>query len=581
LKPGRIIRVQTYTRKKIGEILVDRGDLNPSDLPFVLDIIKTTGERFGKVCLENSLITEEALAQALAEQFGMEYTDLKSFRMDETILNTLPPDAVFRYHFIPLELHGDALVIAIYDPTDVIKLDDLEIFLNRPIIYKLAMESAIEAVLQKGEGTSRVLKGVSEGFMLQLVKETEKGEEILSVENISTDTSPIIKLINSTLIDALTKRASDIHIETMADGVIIKYRVDGVLYKAMDPIDLHFQGPIISRLKVMSELDISERRIPQDGRFKVRLNEKSIDFRVSIMPSAYGEDAVIRVLDKESISVNIKKLTLESLGMNPREMKRIRKAIREPYGMFLVTGPTGSGKTTTLYASLTEIHSGEEKVITIEDPVEYLLQGIVQIPVNEKKGLTFARGLRSILRHDPDKIMVGEIRDPETAQIAVQSALTGHLVFTTVHANNIFDVIGRFIHMGIDPYNFVSCLNSVLAQRLIRKICLKCKTPVTYSAETLSESNIDMEKCRDVTFYEGKGCDDCNYTGYRGRSAIVEFLYLTDEIRELIIAKAPIAKLKKAAKEAGTVFLREAALEKVFHGETTLREINRVTFVES
>lgn len=570
-----------YNRKRIGEILVDRGDLNPSDIPLIMEYIKNKGERFGRACVANALISEEALAEALAEQFGLECVDIRGFKMDEAILDTLPADAIYRYHFIPLEESGNALVIAIDDPTEVVKLDELELLLDRPLLIKLAIPSAIDAVMQKGEGTSRVLKGVSEDFMLQIIKETDRGDEILSVETISADTSPIIKLLNSTLMDALTKRASDIHIETAQDGVIVKYRIDGVLYRAMDPIDLHFQAPIISRLKVMSELDISERRVPQDGRFKVRINDKSIDFRVSIMPSVFGEDAVIRILDKESISTNIKKLTLESLGMSPREIKRISKAISEPYGMFLVTGPTGSGKTTTLYAALTEIHTGEDKIITIEDPVEYLLRGIVQIPVNEKKGLTFARGLRSILRHDPDKIMVGEIRDPETAQIAVQSALTGHLVFTTVHANNIFDVIGRFIHMGIDPYNFVSCLNSVLAQRLIRKICKKCRVAVKLSPETLRESNIDPGIYGDATFYEAKGCDECNNTGYRGRSAIIELLVLTDEIRELIIAKAPIARLKKAAKDSGTIFLREAAREKVFAGETTLREINRVTFVEA
>ncbi len=434
--------------------------------------------------------------------------------------------------------------------------------------------------MKRGEGTSRVLKEVSEDFMLQLVKETDRGEEVLSFEKISADTSPIIKLLNSTIIDALTRRASDIHIETAQDGVIIKYRIDGVLYKATDPIDLHFQGPIISRLKVMSELDISERRIPQDGRFKVRISDKSIDFRVSIMPSAFGEDAVIRILDKESIASDLKGLTLETLGMPTREIKRLRKMIREPYGMVLVTGPTGSGKTTTLYAALTEVHTGEDKIITIEDPVEYLLRGIVQIPVNEKKGLTFARGLRSILRHDPDKIMVGEIRDPETAQIAVQSALTGHLVFTTVHANNVFDVLGRFIHMGIDPYNFVSCLNCVMAQRLVRKLCSKCKYPIRVSDEALLESGIDPDQCRDATFYDAKGCDDCNGTAYRGREAIIELLDLNDDIRELIVAKSPAVVLKKAAKEAGTLFLRESAVEKVLAGKTTLREINRVTFVE-
>jgi type IV pilus assembly protein PilB len=439
---------------------------------------------------------------------------------------------------------------------------------------------AISQLLKKGEGTSRVLKEVSEDFMLQLVQETDKGEEILSVEKVSADTSPIIKLLNSTIIDALNKRASDIHIEAAYEGVVIKYRVDGVLYKATEPLDIHFQGPIISRLKVMSELDISERRIPQDGRFKVRINNKSIDFRVSIMPSAFGEDAVIRILDKESIASDLKGLTLDTLGMPAREIKRFRKMIREPYGMVLVTGPTGSGKTTTLYGALSEIHTGEEKIITIEDPVEYVLRGIVQIPVNEKKGLTFARGLRSILRHDPDKIMVGEIRDPETAQIAVQSALTGHLVFTTVHANNVFDVLGRFIHMGIDPYNFVACLNCVMAQRLVRKLCEKCKYPVQLSDEELMESAIDPTKCRAANFHDAKGCDECNHTGYRGREAIVELLDLNDNIRELIIAKSSVVVLKKAASEAGTMFLRESAVEKVLAGKTTLREINRVTFVE-
>lgn len=571
---------QPFKSKKIGEILLDRGTLTPSQHLYVMDKLSIEGVRYGEICLREGLLTDEAFSRALAEQFGLEYVDLQGFKLDEALLNSIPPDAMFRYHFIPLEEHGESLVVAVSDPTDIVSLDEIELLLDKTLIIKLATESNIALFLKKGEGTSRVLKEVSEDFMLQLVKETDKGEEVLSVENISADTSPIIKLVNSTIIDALTRRASDIHIEAALEGVVIKYRIDGVLYKATDTIDMHFQGPIISRLKVMSELDISERRIPQDGRFKVRISDKSIDFRVSIMPSAFGEDAVIRILDKESIATDLKGLTLETLGMPPREIKRLRKMIREPYGMVLVTGPTGSGKTTTLYGALTEVYTGEEKVITIEDPVEYLLRGIVQIPVNEKKGLTFARGLRSILRHDPDKIMVGEIRDPETAQIAVQSALTGHLVFTTVHANNVFDVLGRFIHMGIDPYNFVSCLNCVMAQRLVRKLCTKCKYPVQLSDEMLIESAIDPELCREATFYDAKGCDECNGTGYRGREAIVELLDLNDEIRELIIAKSPAMVLKKAAREAGTIFLRESAVEKVIAGRTTLREINRVTFVE-
>jgi type IV pilus assembly protein PilB len=568
------------SRKKLGDIMLEKGEITQDQLQYVIGKRKTVLERFGEICVNDGLVTEEAVARALAEQFGLEFVDLQGFKIDEAILSAFPPEIVYRHNFVPLAQENETLTIAISDPTDVINLDELEMVLNRPLEIRVATKSQIIQILRRGEGTSRVLREVSEDFMLQLVTETEKGDEVLSVEKITADTSPIIKLVNSTILDALTRRASDIHIETAQEGVIIKYRIDGVLYKATDPIDLHFQGPIISRLKVMSELDISERRIPQDGRFKVRISDKSIDFRVSIMPSAFGEDAVIRILDKESIANNLQGLTLDVLGISEREIKRLRKMVSEPYGMVLVTGPTGSGKTTTLYAALTEIFTGEEKIITIEDPVEYLLRGIVQIPVNEKKGLTFARGLRSILRHDPDKIMVGEIRDPETAQIAVQSALTGHLVFTTVHANNAFDVLGRFIHMGIDPYNFVSCLNCVMAQRLVRKLCVKCKTAITLPVDALRESGIDPDLCRDVTFYDAKGCTECNGTGYRGRSAIVELLDLNDTIRELIISKAPVTQLKKAAREVGMIFLRESAVEKVLAGETSLREINRVTFVE-
>lgn len=572
--------MQSYKRRNIGTILIERGSLAQEKLSAVVEQLATTNLRFGEICLHEGFINDEQLALALSEQFNLAYVDLTDFKMSEEILNALPPEAIYRFHFVPLEMTPEALVVAVSDPSDVIKLDELELLLDRPLQIRIASESAIAMVLKAGEGARRVLREVSEDFMLQLVKETDRGEEILSVETLSDDNSPIIKLVNTTLLDALNRRASDIHIETGHDGVVIKYRIDGVLYTANDPIDLHFQAPIISRLKVMSELDISERRVPQDGRFKIRFGAKSIDFRVSIMPSSFGEDAVIRILDKESIANDMKGLTLENLGISEREIKRLRKKIREPYGMVLVTGPTGSGKTTTLYAALTEIQTGEDKIITIEDPVEYMLRGILQIPVNEKKGLTFAKGLRSILRHDPDKIMIGEIRDPETAQIAVQSALTGHLVFTTVHANNVFDVIGRFIHMGIDPYNFVSCLNCVLAQRLVRKLCRKCRQPVQHSDEVLREGGVDPELVRGVTLYEAKGCEECNNTGYRGRAAIVELLELNDHIRDLIIGKVTATMLKQAAREAGVVFLRDSAVEKLIAGDTTLKEINRVTFVE-
>ena len=569
-----------FKRKKIGEILVEMGAIAPAEVSLILERMAVAKGRFGETGVAERLFTEDMLAQALARQFQLEYRDLEGFALDPELVASLPAGLPMQYHFLPLHRREDGLVIAIADPTDVAVLDNLELLLDIPLVLQVAAPGKIARLLERGEGSKRVLKEVSEDFKLQLVKETEKGEEVLSIEKLTADTSPIIRLIDSTLFDALNKRASDIHIESGQEGVIIKYRVDGVLYRATEPLDGRFQSPIISRIKVMSELDISERRIPQDGRFKVRMGAKSIDFRVSIMPSIFGEDAVIRILDKETIASDLKGLTMEALGISERERGRFRRMIREPYGMVLVTGPTGSGKTTTLYAALSEINNEEEKIITIEDPVEYQLQGIVQIPVNEKKGLTFARGLRSILRHDPDKIMVGEIRDPETAQIAVQSALTGHLVFTTVHANNVFDVLGRFLHMGIDPYNFVSCLNCVAAQRLVRRICPHCKEKVRYDRGTLEESGLDYDRFRDYDFHEGSGCEECHGLGYHGRSAIVELLDLNDELRELIVNKAPVTRLKKAAREAGTVFLREAALEKVFEGVSTLKEINRVTFVE-
>ena len=569
-----------FERKKIGSILVEMGTITSAEVGMLLEKLQISGKNFGDTGLAEGSFTEEDLAQALARQFGYEYVDLSKSILDVELMASLPAGMPLKNKLIPLERTGDALTIAVSDPTNVLMLDTLEMQLGLGLTLKIAAPSQIERLLERGEGSQRVLREASEDFKLQLIKETDKGDEVLSIEKLTADTSPIIRLIDSTLYDALVKRASDIHIESTGEGVVIKYRVDGVLYQATETIDSRFQSPIISRIKVMSELDISERRIPQDGRFKVRLGMKSIDFRVSIMPTIFGEDAVIRILDKESIAEDMQGLTLEVLGFEERERLRVRARIREPYGMVLVTGPTGSGKTTTLYAALSEIDATEEKVITIEDPVEYQVKGVVQVPVNEKKGLTFAKGLRSILRHDPDKIMVGEIRDPETAQIAVQSALTGHLVFTTVHANNVFDVLGRFMHMGIDPYNFVSCLNCVMAQRLIRKICSHCKTEVSYTDEQLIEAGLKPERIKGKTLYEGVGCKECNGLGYHGRSAIVELLEMNDELRELIIEKRPISELKKAALKMGTVFLRDAAINKLLAGETTVREINRVTFAE-
>jgi len=567
-----------FEHRKIGEILVEMGSLAPAEVRLVLDQQSQSGKRFGETAIARGLLADERVAQALAQQFGLEYVDLDSVVLDPELDASLPAELPVRYNFIPLQKTDEGLVIAVSDPTNVAELDDLEMQLDMPLVCRVAAKGKLTALLERAQGSKQVLQEVSEDFKLQLVKETDQGEEVLSIEKLTDDSSPIIRLIDSTLFDALNKRASDIHIESSEAGVQIKYRVDGVLFRATEPLDGRFQGPIISRIKVMSELDISERRIPQDGRFKVRMGSKSIDFRVSIMPSIHGEDAVIRILDKESIAKDLHGLTLDVLGIEGHELTRFRRMIREPYGMVLVTGPTGSGKTTTLYAALSEIHNEQEKIVTIEDPVEYQLKGVVQIPVNEKKGLTFARGLRSILRHDPDKIMVGEIRDPETAQIAVQSALTGHLVFTTVHANNVFDVLGRFLHMGIDAYNFVSSLNCVAAQRLVRKICVHCKRPVTYDRQAFEESGLDYEQIKDHAFYEGAGCRECNGQGYHGRTAILELLDLDDDLRDLIINKAPVSRLKESARAAGTIFLRDAAIEKMLNGVTTLEEINRVTF---
>ena len=569
-----------FERKMIGHLLVEMGTITPTEIDLILEQQQLSSLKFGQTGIREKFFTEEELAQALARQFQYAYVNLDEVVFDKELIESLPAGLPLRYKLIPLARSGDVLTVAVGDPTDIVSLDNLELQLGLQLEIKVAAPAKIVRFLERGEGSQRVLREASEDFKLQLVKETDKGEEVLSIEKLTADTSPIIRLIDSTLFDALNKRASDIHIEATAEGVVIKYRVDGVLYQATETIDGRFQSPIISRIKVMSELDISERRVPQDGRFKVRLGGKSIDFRVSIMPTVFGEDAVIRILDKESIAADMKGLTLEVLGFSVKERERFRSRIREPYGMVLVTGPTGSGKTTTLYAALTEINTVDEKIVTIEDPVEYQVKGVVQVPVNEKKGLTFARGLRSILRHDPDKIMVGEIRDPETAQIAVQSALTGHLVFTTVHANNVFDVLGRFMHMGIDPYNFVSCLNCVLAQRLVRLICVHCKKEVKYGRDMIEEAGLDFAKYENYTFHEGAGCKECNGLGYHGREAIVELLELTDDLREMIAAKRPISELKKKAREGGTVFLREAALEKLFEGKTTIREINRVTFVE-
>jgi len=526
---------------------------------------------------------EREQARRLAERYRCPLIDLREQRIDPELFRNIPAEMMFRYNFVPLESHDTTLVIALADPSQLHLTDELSLLLGKRLQIKVATASQISDLLKRTEQSQRVLDQATEGFTLQVVSEEEESDENISMEKLTrgdTGVSPVVRLVDTVIFTALERRASDIHIETRNSEVVVKYRIDGVLQYAMKPLDKDWHATILSRIKVMSELDIAERRVPQDGRFRVRYRGRDVDFRVSIMPSVHGEDAVLRVLDKETLSEKFRNLTLDVVGFDSEEVAKFRRYIHEPYGMVLVTGPTGSGKTTTLYAAINEIKNDEDKIITIEDPVEYQVRGITQIPVNEKKGLTFARGLRSILRHDPDKIMVGEIRDQETAQIAINSALTGHLVFTTVHANNVTDVIGRFINMGVEPYNFVSALNCILAQRLVRVICENCKTSVKYPPATLRESGLDPAEWGDFHFCEGPGCLECSGTGYRGRTAITELLDLSDTIREMIIDRRPTSEIKRVARETGMTFLRDSGLRKVRSGVTTLREINKVTFIE-
>jgi type IV pilus assembly protein PilB len=550
--------------------------------PIISQIINTAAGSW-------SIIENDEMKQAKekAERYHFPFVNLHNFQLQHDLFRTIPVHLMFRYNFVPLYAAEDGrLAIAIADPGQLMTIDEISLLLSKRLVVKVATLTQIGEILKKMEQSTRVLEGASEGFGARFIRGKEYGTaETILIDplTVSGGISPTIRLVDTIIFTALQRRASDIHIETRDDSVHVKFRIDGVLTDALPPIAKEHHLTMISRIKVMSELDICERRVPQDGRYRVKYGspERYIDFRVSIMPSIHGEDAVLRVLDKESMSETFHNLTLDVVGFDEEDLRNFRNHIREPYGMVLVTGPTGSGKTTTLYAAINEIKTNEDKIVTIEDPVEYQIFGITQVPVNEKKGLTFARGLRSILRHDPDKIMVGEIRDSETAQIAIQSALTGHLVFTTVHANNVVDVIGRFLNMGAEPYNFVSSLSCVLAQRLVRLICKSCRKEILYTADVLKAMGLDPDQWSNVKFYEERGCIDCAGKGFRGRTAIHELLDVSDSIGQLILRKAPTSEIRRAAREGGTRFLRESALQKVRLGLTTLKEINKVTFMET
>ena len=577
---GRTVVALTLARPSLADVLVKHGIVSKQTVEHTLERLGGAVAALGQTLLSEGALSEEQLARALASQYGLPFDPLTEFRIDPRFYESISVKLMQRHPFVPMVEQQGRLTIAIPDPQNLLALDQLELLLGRPLDLVVSPRSAILVALERSEGSSQALRELEAEYRSVLVKEDERGEEILTIDQGGEDQSPAVKLLDSILLSAMQRRASDIHIEAADHATKVKFRVDGILIPAMEPLDIRLHAPLVSRLKVMSELDIAERRVPQDGSFRVRLERKTVDFRVSILPSVFGESVVIRILDREAITAGVSTLQLDRLGFNDEDLKRFRRAITRPYGMVLVTGPTGSGKTTTLYAAITEMNIKEDKLITIEDPVEYQLPGVVQIPVNEKKGLTFARGLRSILRHDPDKIMVGEIRDAETAQIAIQSALTGHLVLTTVHANNVFDVIGRFASMGIDAYNFLAALNCVLAQRLVRILCPRCRVSVKLEKSLAEESGLDYEEYKDLTLYQGKGCHECHGTGYRGRKCITEFLDLTDEIKEMILAERPLSEIRYRAVTAGMITLRQSALKKVLAGETTLPEINRVTFSE-
>jgi general secretion pathway protein E len=526
---------------------------------------------------EQSGLDPQCFVQTLATTLHYPAAAMEELRRMAPAFDMLPFAEALEHECLALRDENDALVLVMGDPFD----SDLQAWAEQRVAARfnwcLAHRADVAAYLARHEETLHAMDGLLPSG--DRSDSAASGVADLSFKTISEDTSPVVKLVHSTVYDALKAAVSDIHLETTPGGLSIRYRIDGVLTTVGSLAGLELAEQVISRIKIMSELDIAERRVPQDGRFKVSVHGHEVDFRVSIMPSIFGEDAVLRILDKQTLSDQIKGLRLDYLGFDEHTMTQLRRLASEAYGMLLVTGPTGSGKTTTLYAAITEINHGQDKIVTIEDPVEYQLPGVLQIPVNEKKGLSFARGLRSILRHDPDKIMVGEIRDPETAQIAVQSALTGHLVFTTVHANNVFDVIGRFIHMGVDPYSFVSAMNGIMAQRLVRVSCPHCAVEELPDVRLLADSRISPEQAAGMNFRAGRGCGHCRGTGYKGRRAIGEILYLNDEIREAIIARQPIRVIREAAARNGTRFLRDIALEMVGRGETTLQEINRVTLV--
>jgi type IV pilus assembly protein PilB len=570
----------TGGRRKLGQILVDLGYLDEDQLWDLLNEARTTQQPIGQVALARGLITEEQLLQALAEQFNVKVVNLQEVKPQPEAIQAVPETMASVYKVLPLTYKDNVLTVAIADPANLTALDDLRNFLGvKQVVPVLASQRALQEAIPKAYAGK-------EESIVDIIQQLENDPEIgkyvhhretsIDLESLQElqDAAPVRKLINMVLLMGIKDRASDIHFEPFEEEYKLRYRCDGVMYELVPP-PRHLAPAISSRIKVMANLDIAERRLPQDGRIELNVGGNPVDLRVSVLPTMFGESVVIRVLDRTVVQ-----LDLDRLGMDPDTLSKFRELIRKPNGIVLVTGPTGAGKSTTLYSALNELNDVTEKIITTEDPIEYDLDGIVQVPINPDIGVTFANVLRAILRHDPDKIMVGEIRDVETAQIAVQAALTGHLVLSTLHTNDAPSTVTRLRDMGVEPYLITATLEGVLAQRLVRRICPDCRTEYEPSKELLMELNLTPEQVQGKKFYYGRGCERCNNTGFKGRTGIFELLVMNDTIRDLVANNASTDAIRQAARKAGMKTLREAGLQALFSGITTIEEVVRATAIE-
>lgn len=574
--------VSLFRKKPLFEVLLDMKLISFEQLQEIENEFGGVPTNLGHVLIEKKIITDDQYAKAIARELGLDYIDLSNYKIDDNLFNSVDVALMRSYSFIPDSRTDKEIVLIMADPGNVDAIEELEVRLGLPIHPKVSslhsIQKQLSLMIETSLDSKLVLADLDSIQPLELVVDEENSEESAPGLTVNQDVSqeaPVVKMVDSILLKAVRKRASDVHFEVYESQLKVKYRIDGVLFEVISDVEPRQRAPIISRLKVMAQLDIAEKRIPQDGRFKLMIDERAVDFRVSVLPSIFGETVVLRILDKSSLGLDIRRVGLEG-----NDLLAFQRNVKKPYGMILVAGPTGSGKTTTLYSAIKYVKTPEDKFITIEDPVEYQLPDIVQIAVNEKKGLTFGSGLRSIVRQDPDAIMVGEIRDSETALIAVNAALTGHLVMSSIHANNVIDAISRLTNMGIDPYEFVSSFNLIMSQRLIRRICPNCKIDDTTITDEMKRLNVDFEQHAAAAFKRGEGCRYCHKTGYQGRFGIFEVLEMTPRIKQMILSKESPLLIRKAGIDQGMTPLRQAGWKRVEAGDTTFEEMNRVTFEE-